>query len=94
MVKFEGEGLVAKVKQYLGFRRVNNKDNHVVIEIALRKSKEQFEMILQTLVLCKNGRVEDSKNLKVLRDIHNEQINACMSSCNHGRATIMVGPSL
>ena len=73
---------------------MNKKDNQVVMEIALSKIEDQFKVIVWMLVPSGNKRVGDARDRKVLRHIHNKQINARMSSRNRGRATITVGSNL
>ena len=80
--------------QDVGFRRMNKKDNHVIMKIALSEIEDRFEVIVGTLVPSGNGRVGDARDRKVLRHVCNKQINARISSRNCGRVTITGGSNL
>ena len=76
------KGPLLKILQNLRFGGVDDEDNRIIMEIVVCKCEECLEVMIQAHVPSGNCRIEDSRHMKVLRGIHDEQINPYMSSNN------------
>ena len=73
---------------------MDDDDHCIIMEIVVCKCEECFEVIIRAHVPKKNCGIGDSRHREVLRSIHNEQINPCMSPGNGGIATSMMCSNL
>ena len=88
------EGPLSKILQNLRFGEVDDKDNRIIMEIVVCKCEECLEVMIQAHAPSGNRGIGDSRHREVLRSIHNEQINPCMSPGNRGIATSTVCSNL
>ena len=66
------EGPLSKIPQDLRFGEMDDEDNHIIMKIALCKTEECLEVIIQAHVPSGNGRIGDSRHREILRGIRNE----------------------
>ena len=51
---------------------MDDEDNRIIMKIALCKTEECLKVIIRSNVPRRNGRVRDSRQREILRDIRNE----------------------
>ena len=61
----------------------------IIVEVDSRKSEEDLEVVLRLPIPIRNSRARDDWKWKVLRDVCNKKVDACMCGRHQGCATLM-----
>ena len=67
---------------------MDDEKDRIIVEVGGCKSKEDLEVVLQPPIPIQNRRAREDWNRKVLRDINNKKVDACMCRRHIGCVTL------
>ena len=66
---------------------MDDEKDRIIVEVGGHKSEEDLKVVLRPPIPIQNSRARDDWNQKVLRDVCNKKVDACMCGKHQGCVT-------